>query len=103
MHTLAGRLHQHGVAVNSGEITDEGFLFVWWGCPPDRHDLSTTNGLLPAVRDANPAADLFLYHLGIWTTGAQAWLPDGAWDACARPDITVPDGADVCLGFDGSW
>jgi hypothetical protein len=50
-----------------------------------------------------PPNEFARYHLGIWTTGAQAWLPDGAWDACARPDITIPDGADVCLGFDGSW
>jgi phage terminase large subunit-like protein len=122
LDTLAGRLHQHGVAVNSGEISDPEFLFVWWGCQADRHDLSTDDGLLQAVRDANPAADLFLnvhdvaaryhqippnefyrYHLGLWTTGAQAWLPDGAWDDCADPDIAIPDGADVVLGFDGSW
>jgi hypothetical protein len=37
-----------------------GFLFVWWGCPADRHDLNTEDGLLAAVRDANPASDLFL-------------------------------------------
>ncbi len=35
--------------------------------------------------------------------GAQARLPDGAWDACADPTITIPDGADVRLGFDGSF
>lgn len=120
--TLAGRMHDYGLRVNSGEIVDDEFLFVWWGCPADRYDLSTDEGLLRCVRDANPAADLFLnvrdvaaryhqipanewarYHAAIWTVGAQAWLPDGAWDACARTDITIPDGADVCLGFDGSW
>jgi phage terminase large subunit-like protein len=121
--TLAGRLHDYGVRVNNGEIDDPEFLFVWWGCPADRYDLNTDEGLLAAVRDANPAADLFLnvrdvaaryhqipenewlrYHAGLWVVGAQAWLPDGAWTSCeADPAITIPDGADVCLGFDGSY
>jgi phage terminase large subunit-like protein len=120
--TLAGRMHDYGLRVNRGEVVDDEFLFVWWGCPADRYDLSTDEGLLAAVRDANPAADLFLhvrdvasryhqiapnefyrYHLGLWVVGAQAWLPDGAWASCAAPGITIPDGADVCLGFDGSF
>ena len=58
--TLAGRMHDYGLRVNSGEITDDEFLFVHWGCPADRYDLDTDAGLLAAVRDANPAADLFL-------------------------------------------
>jgi phage terminase large subunit-like protein len=120
--TLAGRLHDYGVRVNDGEIDDPEFLFVHWGCPADRYDLSDDKQRAQAVRDANPAADLFLnvadvsaryhqvpqnewlrYHAGIWTTSAQAWLPDGAWTSCADLTVTIPDGADVCLGFDGSY
>jgi phage terminase large subunit-like protein len=119
---LADREHHYGLRVNSGEIPDDEFLFVWWGCPADRYDLDTDEGLLAAVRDANPAADLFLnvrdvaaryhqippnefyrYHLGLWVVGAQAWLPDGAWDACIDLGVTISDGAQVCLGFDGSF
>jgi hypothetical protein len=33
--------------------------------------------------------------------GSGSWLPDGLWDSTAA-DVTVPDGAQVCLGFDGS-
>lgn len=121
LDTPAGRLHTYGRAVNSGEITDDEFLFVWWGCPPDRYDLSDEQQLLAAIADANPAAGSLLnthdvaaryhqiprneferYHLGVWTTTAQAWLPAGAWDACAAPHVVIPDGADVVLGFDGS-
>jgi phage terminase large subunit-like protein len=32
-----------------------------------------------------------------------AWLPAGAWAACADPTRAIPDGADVVLGFDGSF
>jgi phage terminase large subunit-like protein len=120
--TLAGRMHEYGVRVNSGEITDDEFLFVWWGCPADRYDLKDDEQRRQAVRDGNPAADLFLnvndvsvryhqipendwlrYHAGIWVVGAQAWLPDGAWGACADPNVRIPDGTDVVLGFDGSY
>jgi phage terminase large subunit-like protein len=119
--TLAGRLHTYGLRVNAGEVDDAEFLFVQWGCPADRYDLSTPDGLRACIRDANPAADKFLsvediaaryhqipqnewlrYHAGIWTTSAQSWLPDGAWNACAAPGLVIPDGADMVLGFDGS-
>jgi phage terminase large subunit-like protein len=78
--------------------------------------------LVACIRDANPAADLFLnvedvaaaysevpenewlrYHAGLWEPSAYAWLPAGAWDACAAPNVVVPNGAEVCLGLDGSY
>jgi phage terminase large subunit-like protein len=121
MQTLAGKLHQHGLAVNSGEIIDDEYLFVWWGCPADRYDLGTDDGRRACIRDANPASASFLnvadvaaryrqipqnewlrYHAGLWVSNAQAWLPAGAWDSCAAPGTTIPDGAEVVLGFDGS-
>ncbi len=119
--TLAGRLHDHGVKVNNGEVVDDSFLFVHWGCPTDRYDLSTEAGRLACVRDASPAADKFLnaeevaatysqvpenewlrYNAGLWVPAAAAWLPAGAWDSCAAPEIVVPDGTEICIGFDGS-
>jgi phage terminase large subunit-like protein len=33
----------------------------------------------------------------------EGWLPPGAWAACADATRGVPDGADVVLGFDGSF
>ncbi|MTB72795.1 terminase large subunit [Arsenicicoccus sp. MKL-02] len=42
-------------------------------------------------------------RLGQWVSGSEAWLPFGAWDACAAPDLgTPPDGSKVVLAFDGS-
>ncbi|MEY9944897.1 terminase TerL endonuclease subunit [Kitasatospora sp. GAS1066B] len=121
LDSMAGRLHEYGIKVNSGEISDPEMLFVWWGCPEDRYDLDDHEQLCQAIRDANPAADRFLsvgdvaarfyqvprhefarYHLGQWTTVAERWLPAGAWEACERPG-PVPDGVEVCLGFDGSY
>jgi phage terminase large subunit-like protein len=72
---------------------------------------------------ANPALDDFLhrdalratlppkmreaafrrYRLGQWVTLEDAWLPDGAWAACADLNITIPDGAEVVLALDGSF
>jgi phage terminase large subunit-like protein len=72
---------------------------------------------------ANPALDDFLhrdalratlppkmrenafrrYRLGQWVTLDGAWLPDGAWERCADPGRAISDGADVALGFDGSF
>jgi phage terminase large subunit-like protein len=94
--SLAGRLHDHGVRVNNGEIDDYEYLFAWWGCEPDKFDLSTPDGLRAAIRGANPAADLFVdvesvaakfselplaefqrYFLAMWTASAAAWLPAG--------------------------
>jgi hypothetical protein len=71
---------------------------------------------------ANPALDDFLhrdalratlppkmrenasrrYRLGQCVGVDDAWLPDGAWADCADATVTIPDGAEVVLAFDGS-
>jgi hypothetical protein len=46
------------------------------------------------------------YRLGQWVALDGAWLPDGAWERCRITSTAVegiPDGADVVLGFDGSF
>lgn len=83
------------------------------GCDPDDEE---------AWEQANPALDDFLhrdalratrrtsressfrrFRLGQWAGAEDAWLPDGAWDACADRSVRLEDGAQVCLGFDGSY
>jgi phage terminase large subunit-like protein len=131
LNSLLGRMHLRGVKTNNGEPGgDARMLFVWYGAPgtgvPDNPAV-----LAELLRMANPAADLFLdvdehvalagtipanrferLHLGRWTNILDAWLPDGAWDAllhaeaAARRDAgepSVPHGANVVAGFDGSW
>jgi phage terminase large subunit-like protein len=119
--SLAGQLHEYGLAVNRGEIDDPEFCFIWFGAQEGAYDLDDPAGLRAAIRAANPAADSFLrvedvaarfhqiprhefcrYHLAQWTTTANAWLPAGAWNACADPSQAIPDGARVVLAFDGS-
>jgi phage terminase large subunit-like protein len=121
LESLAGKLHTHGLKVNSGEVVDDEYLFVWFGADPDKFDLTDPDGLRAAIRAASPAADAFCniedvaarfhqvalnefirYHLGGWTSNAQGWLPAGAWDTCTDPGALIPDGTDVVLGFDGS-
>jgi len=48
-------------------------------------------------------AELLQLHGNVWAASSKAWLPAGAWDELAEPWRGVPDGADVVLGFDGSY
>jgi phage terminase large subunit-like protein len=72
---------------------------------------------------ANPALDDFLhrdalratlppkmreaafrrYRLGQWVAVDDAWLPDGAWQACADATRSITDGAEVVIALDGSF
>ncbi|MET7982532.1 terminase large subunit [Streptomyces sp. NPDC005281] len=58
---------------------------------------------MAAVSRKVPEADFKTKRLNIWVNQAKAWLPEGAWEKCAAPKTTIPDGADVTLGFDGSF
>lgn len=127
LDSMAGKLHQYGLQVNSGEIPDDEFLFVWWGWAGDVSTLRDEDGnvllddVKAAIRAANPAADLFLnvndvaakfsqidwwefarYHLGQWTTVSKPALPPGAWEDCANGE-PIPDGTDAVLVLDGSF
>lgn len=111
--SVMGRLVEHG---RTG--TDPSFVFVEYaapaGCAVDDR---------AAWKVANPALGDFLYadalvallppktrepayrryRLGQWTTDLDgAWLPPGAWAACAAPG-QVADGTEVVLSLDGSF
>ncbi|MDF2740484.1 MAG: phage Terminase [Actinomycetia bacterium] len=107
------RLVDHG-----REGTDPSFYFTEFaapaGCAVDDEAAWTI---------ANPALDDFLhrdalratlppkmrenafrrYRLGQWVGVDAAWLPDGAWAACADPIRSIPDGTEIVLAFDGSF
>jgi len=121
LDSMAGRMHAYGYKVNAGEVDDPEFLFVHWGSDPEAFNLDDAQQLNAAIRAANPAADSFLsvadvaaryhqiprhefvrYHLGQWTTVAETWLPPGAAEDIIDTD-EIPNGAEVILGFDGSF
>lgn len=121
LDSMAGRMHQYGYKINAGEVEDDEFLFVHWGADPEAFDLEDPAQLRAAITAANPAADAFLnvsdvasryyqipryefirYHLGQWTTVSETWLPPGAAEELVE-DKQIPDGAEICLGFDGSF
>jgi hypothetical protein len=59
--------------------------------------------LIAEIRDPrNDIQDSCRYFLNQATAGAQVWLPRSEWDARANREYTVPDGALITLGFDGS-
>lgn len=116
--SLLYRLYDYGRKVRSGEVDDPTFFFRWWEPANPNSDWRDER----VWAEANPALGDFLhlealradarttpehefrrYHLNQWTTTRQAWLPHGAWDACADPERIVEAGTDVVLGFDGAW
>jgi phage terminase large subunit-like protein len=116
--SLLYRLYEYGRRVRSGEIDDPTFFFRWW--EPSDPNCDWLDERVWA--EANPALGTFLrmealradarttpehefrrYHLNQWTTTRHAWLPHGAWEACADPGKAVEDGSTIVLGFDGAW
>jgi phage terminase large subunit-like protein len=107
------RLVEHG---RQGD--DPSFYFREFAAP-DGCDVTDEQ----AWKLANPALDDFLhrdalravlppkmrenafrrYRLGQWVSLDGAWLPDGAWAANATHGSGIEDGAEVVLGFDGSF
>ncbi len=99
-------------------------MFHRWWTASEHHDLTTDAGLMAAVLEANPAAgpggwldpeaicrrfyevaegEFRRYYLNQWTASSVAWLPLGTWDALANPKGWPEAGAEVVLGFDGSY
>jgi Phage terminase-like protein, large subunit len=115
--SLCYSMYQYGQRIVSGEIDDPSFYFEWWGAPEgaDHRDPAVWAGANPGFGDIvsaddfhsavlrTPEAEFRTKRLNQWVSTAQTWLPGGAWDACADAEREIPDGADVVLGFDGSF
>jgi phage terminase large subunit-like protein len=115
--SLCYGMYQYGCKLVSGELDDPTFYFEWWGAPEgaDHRDPEVWAAANPGYGDIvsaddfhsavlrTPEAEFRTKRLNQWVSTAQAWLPAGAWDDCAAPEVEIPDGADVVLGFDGSF
>lgn len=114
--SLCYSLYEYGKQVAKGLVDDPSFFFAWW------EPKANTDYRLPATwRSANPGfgdivaeedfasamkrtpeAEFKTKRLNVWTSSAETWLPDGAWSKLST-GVPVPDGAEVVLGFDGSF
>jgi len=115
--SLCYGMYQYGKRVASGEVDDPAFFMAWWepGDPSADHRLDATwleanPGFddLVAAEDFSsavlrtPEAEFRTKRCNQWVATAEAWLPAGAWEACEE-DAPIPSGAEVVLGFDGSF
>jgi len=117
--SLCYGMWQYGCRVASGEIDDPSFYFEWWGAPeesihtdpafwaganPGYGDIVSAEDFASAVL-RTPESEFRTKRLNQWVSTAQTWLPSGAWDECLADEssVTIPDGEDVVLGFDGSF
>lgn len=119
--SLFGRLHAHAQRVVAGEVNDPGLLAVWYTASPS-WELGDPVQLRQAIAEATPATWLDVervaarlevdripehefrrYHLGQLVRPSGQWLPEGSWEELAEGGRVPPDGAEIVLGFDGSY
>lgn len=109
-------LYEYGKRIALGEVVDPSFFFAWWEAnnDGDYRDPNAWKEANPGFDDIvaaddfasailrTPEAEFKTKRLNIWTSTSDTWLPHGAWDVLSDPR-EIPDGADVVLGFDGSF
>jgi phage terminase large subunit-like protein len=81
-------------------VDDEG---AWEVANPALDDFLHRDALRATLPPKMREAAFRRYRLGQWTAVDDAWLPDGAWAACADPLRSIADDAEVVLAFDGSF
>lgn len=116
--SLCYQMYQYGCRIAAGEIDDPSFFFAWW----EPRDVNADILDPKALREANPGYDDIVgaedfeatarrtpepeyrtKRLNQWVVDMQAWFPSGAWEGCEGSEAPIDDGAEVCLGFDGSF
>jgi phage terminase large subunit-like protein len=119
--TLLLNLYDYGRQVASGEIVDPTFVMHWYEAD-EGLDVTEADDLAEAIAQANPGTwvdhegiarrltvdkidehEFRRYHLNQWVASSKSWLPLGSWATCGRNRRVPPKGAQVCLGFDGSY
>lgn len=115
--SLCYSMYQYGKRVASGEVDDPSFFFAWWepkNPDADRRDPKTWREASPGLGDIvseedyaamvlkTPESEFRTKRCNQFVASSSSWLPVGAWDSC-ESDADIPDGTEVCLGFDGSF
>lgn len=116
--SLCYTLYQYGIRVAQGEVNDPSFFMAWWepAMPDaDHRDPATWREANPGIDDLVSVEDLSSAVLRTpenefrtkrcnqWVSSAETWLPAGAWEGCEEEGREIPAGAQVVLGFDGSF
>jgi phage terminase large subunit-like protein len=114
--SLCYGLYEYGKKVCSGEVQDPSFFMGWWepeNSDADHRDPNTWREANPGYGDLvaaedfqasvlrTPEQEFRIKRVNQWITSKFAWLPTGAWEALGSG--AIPDGAEVVLGFDGSF
>ena len=118
--TLLGKLYNHGKKVASGETSDKQFGFWWWEAGQDDDPTDTeiwrkanpnlAEGLLDqadfeasiSAAGSSGFAGFQRYRLNQWVRLAgEDFISPYHWHEALR-DEGIPDGAEICVGFDGS-
>lgn len=116
--SLCYEMYRHGQNVAQGLVVDPSFFFAWWepkdGVAADHASPRVWAEANPGLGDIvaeedfaatlprTPENEFRTKRTNVFTAGQVAWLPFGAWERLASSD-PIPDGADVVLGFDGSF
>jgi len=110
-------LYNYGKQIAAKELADPNFFFSWWEpkkttadfrdpaiwaeANPGFNDIVSEASFTDSIR-LTTESEFKTKRLNIWTSTSDTWLPHGTWDLCEVPR-SIPDGADVVLGFDGSF
>lgn len=115
--SLCYGLYQYGKRVALGEVVDPSFFMAWWeprNPDADHRDVDTWREGNPGFGDIvgeadfhsqvrmTPEAEFRTKRCNQWVSTSTSWLPYGAWAQCGD-GLPILDGADVVLGFDGSY
>jgi phage terminase large subunit-like protein len=118
--TLLGQLYEYGKRVSLGELDNEQFGFAWWeaGKDADPRDEKSWYEANPNLAEGLLSLDDFKseikeaeaksfssfqrFKLNQWVRlQGEDFISPVFWEE-AKVKETIPDGAEICLGFDGS-
>lgn len=120
-NTLCGEMYENGVKLANGEIEDPYTGFFWWGAeetddPTDpvtwyKANPNLSCGLLyeenfeAAIKRANVTdfTSFLRLNLNMWIRlKGQGFITEFHWEKASKPELKIPLGAEVVIGFDGS-
>lgn len=118
---LLGRLYTHGEGIINGEIVDPSFGLFWWGAkeeddpleektwlkanPNLAEGLMSTEDFISSAATATTTSlnEFKRYRLNQWVrVGGEMYITPSQWEAAKKFSGSIPKGADIFVGFDGS-